>query len=526
MPMKKYLLLLFTVCYSAFLMAYQLRGTVKDANNQPIPYATVSIKNTTYAVSANLNGEYFMELSEGNYTILYSFTGHLPVERQINVETKNVILNIVLLEDNELEEIEVKISKRDYAFELISNAIKSRDSIRNQYSQYYCNAYIKASIEKEPIKQEDTLNEKSKMEFVESYSEYSFSKPNKKKEKKVAYRDLSQKYNSSINVSFNMEEDHYYSQSSMINPNLFKLNLDQAEFNFYDNLLNIPSLGEVPFTSPIASTAFLSYKYKYIEGFEEDGKLINKIKVIPRVKNGALFSGYIYIVEDSWNIKAVEFELPAAMLIHYNYFKLFQEYEEVDEKWVVTREEFYYNTKFEGNNLLGNTLIKYQNYTFDLNFDKKYFSNELRIISDEALERDSLYWENVRPITLKDEEIEYVNTQDSIIQYHKSKEYLKQQDSIHNHINIWSILLNGVYHRNSFTKTEYHFGSILESMDPFGVGGYRHSLLGDASQELNKGKKVDVSYNLNYGFNNKDIKGSVGFGYMYDAKKLARVHGG
>jgi hypothetical protein len=69
--------------------------------------------------------------------------------------------------------------------------------------------------------------------------------------------------------------------------------------SFYQEKLEIA-------VSPLAPQAFSYYKFQY-EGFaNQDGFVINKIKVIPRRKGQNVFSGYIYIVEDYWNIQSVD----------------------------------------------------------------------------------------------------------------------------------------------------------------------------------------------------------------------------
>ncbi|GAJ15073.1 unnamed protein product, partial [marine sediment metagenome] len=58
--------------------------------------------------------------------------------------------------------------------------------------------------------------------------------------------------------------------------------------------------------SPLAPNAFNHYKFRY-EGVTFEGDYsINKIKVIPRRKSQQLFSGYIYIVDDLWNIYSAD----------------------------------------------------------------------------------------------------------------------------------------------------------------------------------------------------------------------------
>ena len=80
-------------------------------------------------------------------------------------------------------------------------------------------------------------------------------------------------------------------------------------FNFYENNLDLAGLSERGFISPIASGAMLYYKYKLEGTFIENGLIVNKIQVIPRRKNDPVFRGYIYIVEDLWNIHSVDLYL-------------------------------------------------------------------------------------------------------------------------------------------------------------------------------------------------------------------------
>ena len=41
----------------------------------------IYIKNTTYGVSSNAFGEYFIELKPGKYTIVYSYIGYQSKEK-------------------------------------------------------------------------------------------------------------------------------------------------------------------------------------------------------------------------------------------------------------------------------------------------------------------------------------------------------------------------------------------------------------------------------------------------------------
>ncbi len=52
-----------------------ISGIISDKNGEPLPFASIYIKNTTYGVSSNAFGEYFIELESGNYTIIFSYIG-------------------------------------------------------------------------------------------------------------------------------------------------------------------------------------------------------------------------------------------------------------------------------------------------------------------------------------------------------------------------------------------------------------------------------------------------------------------
>ena len=78
--------LIFTVlliCQIQHFFANHINGVIKDNLGEPLPFASVYIKNSTYGVSSNAFGEYFLELKSGEYTVVYSFIGYESVEKKI-----------------------------------------------------------------------------------------------------------------------------------------------------------------------------------------------------------------------------------------------------------------------------------------------------------------------------------------------------------------------------------------------------------------------------------------------------------
>ncbi len=523
--------LLFLLLFSANCFAYQLRGVITDEFNNPIPYASVYVNQTTYGVSSNLNGEYTLELKNGTYEVVFNSIGFekkiIPFTIQNKNEELNIKLNNVI---TELQEIAISDDRKDPAYEVIKNAIDARNKFKYPEKIYSCNAYIKSSLEKEEKNKNakndsikaDTVLTKEKMNFVESYSTVYYEPPYYTKEVKTAYKDFSEKFKSNFQISVSSNNGSRH--TDFVNNNLFKLHISNADFNFYDNNINIPVLGSNPFVSPLSSFAFLSYNYHLEEYFKEGNLMINKILVRPKRSGGALFSGYIYIVDGLWCIKSIDLTIDPASLLLFNHFKVIQEYSNIiDSTWTLAHEEFFYNSKETSKTILGNTYINYSNYNLHPDISKNFFNNELSSITDDAYEKDTLFWQQIRPITLKTEELKFVTKEDSIENYHKSPKYLKEQDSIVNHHKFWDYVFNLDF-QNSFRKQYISITGLLLSANPLGIGGYRQTFHMEYRKEFSKAYKLETEGKLNYGFANKDLKGNIRVSFIYLPKHFARLH--
>ncbi|MBN8703517.1 MAG: carboxypeptidase-like regulatory domain-containing protein [Bacteroidetes bacterium] len=517
------------------IVAYRLSGNIKDSDGNTIPYVSVYINKTTYGVSSNIKGDYFIELDNGNYEIVFSMIGYEKKIVPITIFQKNEILNITLLPSvSQLNEVTITTEKEDPAYAIIRKALGAKSNFRELSDNYTCNAYIKSSLEKEYIKKikKDSLQEeeekkltKERMNFIESFATVYFSAPNSLKEIKEAYKDLADK-STHNNFTISFYDDKDKPKQAAVNLNLFKTSIADAEFNFYDNLIANPTLLSSPLVSPLNNATFLSYRFKLEEYFWEDNVWVNKIKVTPRRTDAALFSGHIYIVDSIWCIKAVDLEIDKSVLTHFNYFRLFQKYSQLNNnKWALTKEEFFYNTKEGKATMIGSTYIQYSNYNLNPVFKKNFFNNELSVITDNAYDKDTSYWNSKRPITLKEEEQKFIATTDSIDTYYKSPKYLAMQDSLTNKI-YWYEFLGGVSFENSFKKQDWYIDGMINNtlFGIFGVGGYRQRLAGNYTKEFKKGYKLTIGTALHYGFTNNDLKGDASVSYTYLPKKFGRIH--
>ena len=86
--------LLILTLFISVLGFSQNKGTItgiitdKDANNQSLPFANVTLKGTKIGVNTDIDGKYSISATPGNYVIQFSFVGYETVEVPVTVKAK------------------------------------------------------------------------------------------------------------------------------------------------------------------------------------------------------------------------------------------------------------------------------------------------------------------------------------------------------------------------------------------------------------------------------------------------------
>ena len=138
------LFLLLTLFSSAQL--FRISGVVMDNRKEPLPLASVEIKELRKGSVTKDNGSYEFFLERGKYDLVVSMVGFKTrvVTFYINNEdiTENVVLEME--ESASLSEVVIRAKPRDRAEELVRNVIKRKGIILDAIGSYSCNVYIKA----------------------------------------------------------------------------------------------------------------------------------------------------------------------------------------------------------------------------------------------------------------------------------------------------------------------------------------------------------------------------------------------
>ncbi|WP_028522366.1 SusC/RagA family TonB-linked outer membrane protein [Runella limosa] len=95
------------ICFSlnGWAQSYAVKGKVTDNNGQPIPGATVQVAGTSLGTTANVEGDFSLNVS-GNVKITFSAVGYSTVTREVS--SSQSIVNVSLREDQmNLDEVVV-----------------------------------------------------------------------------------------------------------------------------------------------------------------------------------------------------------------------------------------------------------------------------------------------------------------------------------------------------------------------------------------------------------------------------------
>lgn len=286
--MKQYI----TFCLLLLLLSFPsfgqsgIKGLVTDENDQSIPFVTIYLKQTTTGTTTNDLGEYEILLEPGSYTLVFQGLGFEKQVVNFTVTDKFVEKNIKLKKQTyRIKEVRVYSGGEDPAYPIMRKAISLAPYYQRQTAAYDAEVYLKGSLLMNKIpklikrmmdKEEDDAAklEVGKTYTMESMNEIKFSAPD------------------------NYDHTILNSQSTFPGSNENDV-MGYITYSFYEPHQDMA-------ISPLAPNAFSHYKFVYEGYFYEGDVTVNKIQVIPKRKSQQTYSGYIYIVDNLWNIHSID----------------------------------------------------------------------------------------------------------------------------------------------------------------------------------------------------------------------------
>ncbi|MEP2935095.1 MAG: DUF5686 and carboxypeptidase regulatory-like domain-containing protein [Gilvibacter sp.] len=418
----------------------QISGKVTNNKGEALPFVNIYVQNSYTGTTSNELGLYLLNPEEkGDLVLVYQFLGYETITKNISFSGPQQTIDVVMQETSlDLDQVVVNANENP-ANRIIREAIAKRKENLNRIKAFTADFYSKGIWRVKDVPEKILGQEVGDFEgaldstrsgiiyLSETISEIAFNQPDDFKEKILA----SKVSGNDNGFSFNSARD--------------------ANFSFYNNTVDL----NAQIVSPIAREAFNYYRFQLEGVFYEGSSLINKIKVTPKRPKDRVWSGTIYIVEDDWEIYGAALtttgEAIQVPFIDELIFKQSFTYDEAQGFWVKISQTIDFSFGLFGVNGDGRFTAGYSNYDFTPQFEKRSFTNEVLTFAERANEKDSLFWDTVRPVPLTGEEINDYVRKDSIQTLRKSKTYLDSIDLKGNRVKPFDIL-TGYSYRNSYKR--------------------------------------------------------------------------
>ncbi|GGE50954.1 membrane protein [Pedobacter psychrotolerans] len=495
----------------AIAQQHTISGTIRDTGGQPVPFASIYIKNTTIGTSANVDGKYTIKLNSGQYTLSFRAVGYKQQDHIVN-PVENINLDVKLSSESyTLDNVTIRANAEDPAYGIIRQAIKKRKEHLEEVKEFSTDVYIKGvqRLKGAPKKfmgrdirkvMDLDTNRKGIIYLSESQSKFNFRRPGDVHEEMISSK-IAGRNNA---FSFNKASD--------------------LMVNFYDNYLLENKLSSRGFISPIADNALFYYKYKLLGESQENGILVHKIQVIPRRENDPVFRGIIYIIDESFRIYNTDLFLTKNAGINFiDTLNISQQFTKVENVYMPTSINFQFNGDILKFKFAGYFVGVYSNYNLHPKFPKNFFNGEILKITQMVNKKDSIYWSNNRPIPLTaDEKLNYVQ-KDSVAKLKESKKYLDSLEKENNKFSVGKLLLRGVSINDRYDKKYYTFDPVLRAIFYNTVEGLTVKYGVTYRKDFENNVSYSIRPEVRYGFANQKLTASLTGNYFYNPLKRANI---
>ncbi|MEY4539578.1 MAG: hypothetical protein RLZZ306_1335 [Bacteroidota bacterium] len=376
MPTKSYIFpLLISLFFSFSTFAGGIKGVIKNAKGEQLSFASIIIKGSSKGTMANDDGAYELSLEKGSYTIIFQYLSHKTLEKTVEIGSDYLVFNPILEEQSvALNEVRFSAKAEDPAYTIMRKTISMARFKVLELDAYTARTYVKGTAKVNEVSglikmlagkkiEKETGLKIGQTYVIESINDINFKQPSSVKEKVVSARNNLPKQLQDQGANF----------------------ITVARTNFYSP----KSFGDM--ISPLSPSALAYYKFKYEGDFNENGQLVNKIRVIPKSQGENVFSGVINVIEDSWYIHSLDLKFKdntSSYLIKiiYSPFK---------EVWLPVSYSFRSDFDAFGFNGFFNYVTNVRNYNVSVN--EKY--HQKPVVIDEKIDK-------AEAIALKSEKVD------------------------------------------------------------------------------------------------------------------------
>lgn len=459
---KTYLFFIILLLSAQTNFTQTISGKVNNSKDEPIPYVNVFCVELNTGTSTNLDGEFILKISSGNWKIILSNVGFNNDTLIVQLKPKEEKRIIVKLEEKvqEMQTIYVYDSSLSEAERIILRTIATKNEYLEKIKNYEYNAYDKTVLS---VLKKDSIIIGGVMETqIKGYYQY----PDKFNEV-----ILSKKQTKNLLPIYN---------------NLFTMGRIP---NVMEEEIRIDDLAII---SPLNSHALNYYSYKIVDTTYFDNSKIFVLEFEPKNKVLSLFSGRIGIIDNEYT------PVLLALKGGNNILTSISKEIEIEEKFSKLNNEYWL------------PICVIQKSTFNINFPlfPKIYSNHTWLLSDYKINSSDFnyeftnniktekllieseavkLWNNKQSILLTKEETKAIAKIDSVIE---NASWLQKAFFGLNRISFEGFgdlpltNFNDFYH---FNRVEGHYG---------GIGLQLNSVI----------PKTELALKIGYGFSDKTTK--------------------
>lgn len=287
-----YIILVLILSSIQLSVAQVFSGCIMAEDSTAIPFSTIYSRETGIGITADVNGMFSAHVPEGKYKFEVSALGFKARTIDISIDNNGYDCIIMLNEQvYRLNEVTIKGSNEDPAYRVMRNVLAYAGRNKRQIESYSVKNYAKGTGEITEVPGLFRFSDDFARDSVELCgSAY------------VMEGVYNIKYKSPDNYSTNVEAF----KSSF--PIEMPVEIwDPSDIDFYSDYVG----GGI---SPLGGNALSAYNFK-LEGYymNDEGRMINKIRLMPKGKSSSAFTGHIYIVEDLWCLSDADLYISNSM---------------------------------------------------------------------------------------------------------------------------------------------------------------------------------------------------------------------
>ncbi|MBU8891138.1 MAG: DUF5686 and carboxypeptidase regulatory-like domain-containing protein [Bacteroidales bacterium] len=284
--MRKIIFTTLLILLGLYTYSQCIEGRITSNTSDTIAYATIYAQGISKGTTSNIEGNYQLDLPNGNHIITIRYLGYKTQQINVNCSGSTQKLDIILEEQAyKIPEVRILASGEDPAYSIMRKAVAMSYYYLNQVEEYNCRIYLKGTGEAVEIPRllQKTFKkegiEEGKPMVTENITDLHFMLPDIVEETVISMRS-SMKGNDVSTMGY-------------------------ITLSLYNDIDGVKS--------PLSKDAFTYYKFQLDASFYEQEYLVHKIKVIPRREGFDLYSGHIYIVEGFWHLHSAELQLKQKM---------------------------------------------------------------------------------------------------------------------------------------------------------------------------------------------------------------------